>query len=249
MAVTATDVIDRLVTAPPAFHSSGTRTWNALPATLRLLAEHVEPGARTIETGAGASTAVFAAAGAKHTAISPFTEEHARIREFCESCGVSTDTVEFVAAGSELALPRLPDGPGTVDLMFVDGRHSFPAPVIDFYHAWRLLRVGGILVLDDIPIPAVQVVHDFCVEAPEWELVTVADDRAGCYRKLADEDWDDNWRRQPFNAGYPNFSYASLPGRARLTVTARATELRRSLGQRYPRLRDVARRLRSARGG
>jgi predicted O-methyltransferase YrrM len=249
MTITATEVINRLVDQPPTFHSSGTRVWNALPATLQLLARHVRKDARTIETGAGASTVVFAAAGTRHTAISPFEEEHSRIREFCETVGVDVASIEFLAQASEMALPGLPDKPGEVDLIFIDGRHSFPAPVLDFYFAWRLLRVGGILVLDDIPIPSVQVVHAFCADSPEWELVTIADDRAGCYRKLADEDWDDNWRRQPFNASYPNFSYARLPSRARLTTIAKASELRRHVAQRYPRLRDSARRLRSGRDG
>jgi Methyltransferase domain len=244
MSPTATEVVHRLVDAPPAFHSAGSRTWNALPATLRVLADHVGDGARTIETGCGASTAVFAAARARHTAISPFADEHERVREYCTGLGVGTDTVDFVAAPSEQAFPALADRPGTVDLVFIDGKHSFPAPVVDFYYAWRLLRVGGIMVLDDVPIPSVQVVHRFCVSAPEWELVTIADDRAGCYRKLADEDAEDNWRRQPMNRRYPNFSHTTVPDRVRLTVAGRLPEVRRELGQRYPRARDLYRRLR-----
>ena len=234
-----TQVITTLTSAPPSFHSSGTRTWNALPATLQLIADNAAPGARTLETGAGASTVVFAAAGSHHLAISPFPEEHRRIEEYCRSSGLDTAGLRFAAGASDEVLPTL-DGP--YDLAFIDGKHSFPDPVVDFHYCWKLLRVGGLLLLDDVPIPTVGVVHRFCVSAPEWELVKMADNRAAAYRKLAEQDHEDNWRRQPYNRRYPDFSYASPLDRVRLTAVERWPAGRRAVARRLPWLTRLVKR-------
>ncbi len=99
------------------------------------------------------------------------------------------------------------------DAAFIDGRHSFPQPVVDFHLIEQRLEVGGLMVLDDVPIPAVAVVHRFMMSSPDWEFVRYADDRASAFRKLADADDDDNWKRQPFNRTWPDFSFLPLPQR------------------------------------
>jgi predicted O-methyltransferase YrrM len=233
------ELLASLTSTSPAFHSAGTRTWNALPATLELIADNTRPGARTLETGAGASTVVFAAAGAQHLAISPFADEHRRITDYCGSVGIDTAGLKFAVGPSDEILPGL-DGP--YDVVFIDGKHSFPDPVVDFHYCWKLLRVGGLLLLDDVPIPAVGVVHRFCAAAPEWEVVRLADNRAGAYRKLADQDAEDNWRRQPFNKRYPDFSFAGPVDRARLIAVERWPETKKTLARRLPWLADRIRR-------
>jgi hypothetical protein len=246
--VAATDVVERLVQDKPVFHSGGTRTWNAMPATLELIARQVAAGDRTVETGAGASTVVFAAAGAAHTAISPFGDEHKRIAEYCSGLGVETDRVTFVEGPSDRGLPGLVGGE-RFDLAFIDGMHSFPAPVVDFHYVEQLLRPGGLLLLDDVPIPAVAVAFRFMRSSPDWDFVEFVDNRAAVFRKVGDADTEDNWRRQPFNRRYPDFSYLPLTEigqRVRLAATERLPDARRRLGQRFPALREtwLARRVR-----
>jgi predicted O-methyltransferase YrrM len=219
--------ITRMIADEPAFHSGGTRAWLALPATLELLAEQIAPGSVTVETGAGASTVVFAALGTEHVAISPASDEHRRIGEYCETIGVNHDRVSFRAQRSDDAIAEL--GPDVrFDAAFIDGRHSFPQPVVDFHLIEQRLRVGGLLVLDDVPIPAVGVLHAFLVGSPDWEFVRLADDRAGAYRKLADADSDDNWRRQPFNRTWPDFSFLPWPRRLKASATERIPQRLRS---------------------
>jgi Methyltransferase domain len=224
----AVATVDRLMADGPVFHAGGTRVWNALPGTLRLLADQVGEGDRTVETGAGASTVVFAAAGAEHTAISPAGDEHQRIREYCHSIGVDTSRLSFVVGPSDSALPNL-DLDRPVDVAFIDGKHSFPHPVVDFHYIEQRLRVGGVLVLDDVPMPAVAVVYGFMDGSPDWELIGVADHRAAAFRKLAMADPDDNWHLQPFNRGYPDYSFAPLPQRLRLTTDHRMRQGARKL--------------------
>jgi len=53
---------------------------------------------------------------------------------------------------SHTALPRLLDKKGaenSYDMVFVDGWHTFDYTLVDAYFADKLLRVGGILVVDD----------------------------------------------------------------------------------------------------
>jgi hypothetical protein len=229
----AASIVDRLMAEGPVFHAGGTRVWNALPDTLRLLATHVNPGDRTIETGAGASTVIFTAAGAEHTAISPAADEHERIRAYCGSIGLDTSQLSFMADTSDIALPALAlDRP--VDVAFIDGKHSFPHPTIDFHYVEQKLAVGGVLVLDDVPMPAVKVVYGFMQGSPDWELIEVADHRAAAFRKLATADPDDNWHLQPFNRGYPDYSFAPLPQRIRLTTHHRALKSARKLKAQLP---------------
>ena len=64
-------VVKQLLIDRPSFHLSGEAHWDCTPGTLEGILRSVQDGDSTIETGAGASTVVFAAAGAAHTAISP----------------------------------------------------------------------------------------------------------------------------------------------------------------------------------
>jgi SAM-dependent methyltransferase len=184
---------------------------------------------------------VFAAAGAAHHAISPFGDEHTRIAEYCVDLGVPIDQVTFVEGRSDRVLPGLVDGE-RFDLAFIDGMHSFPGPVVDYHYVEQLLRPGGVLLLDDVPIPAVAVAFRYMRSSPDWAFVEIVDDRAAVFRKLADADAEDNWRMQPYNHRYPDFSYlppTQLTHRLRLEATERLPTLRRNLGARFPTLREA----------
>lgn len=121
-------VVDRLLQDRPAFHLGGARNWNSLPQTLAAICQAVEPGDVTLETGVGASTVIFAARGAHHTAISPEGEEHRRVLEYCHALGIDTGGLDFVEGLSDDELPRRLTRERTLDVAFIDGAHSFPFP-------------------------------------------------------------------------------------------------------------------------
>src|SRR5688572_8210351 len=125
------------------FHAGGTRSLIAGSETLSLFRRMVKAGDRTVETGSGSSTVVFAEMLAHHTAISPAADEHDRIRKLCSEAGVDLSRVEFFAESSDIALPRLVARGDRIDLAFIDGKHAFPLPAVDFNYAERLLRIGG----------------------------------------------------------------------------------------------------------
>ncbi len=233
-------IIYRLVTEQPAFHgtSDRPRVLNATAGTLQMIAKCVRPGQRTSETGSGASTVVFAAAGSRHTTISPDLSEHARIRAWCEAAGVDTVEVEFIEGSSDAVLPGLSE---PLDVAFIDGRHAFPSPMVDWAYLSTRLAVGGLLLLDDIPIPTVGFIFRHMAGEPHWELVEVLDARTAVFRKLADPPAEDHWRRQSLNRSYPDYSFLGGGQRVRRTAQYRLKRARTWLARRFPRLRRVAR--------
>jgi hypothetical protein len=165
----------------------------------------------TLETGSGASSIVFAAAGSAHTVISPAADEHERIRSWCDHHGISTARVKFVAESSEAALSA---GwtPEPLDLVLVDGAHLFPFPALDWFYTARHLKVGGRVVLDDAFLPSVNMVVRFLRWSPSWEFEGAVSYRTVCFRKLDDEVGYDAIG-QRFDR-LPRFGYLPPPARA-----------------------------------
>ena len=134
------------------------------------LAGHVEPGARTLETGCGVSTALFTLWGAEHTCVVPNEHEAETFRAWAAERGVDLGRVEFAIGSSERVLPGIE--PTELDVVFVDGAHGFPASIIDWYYAAGRLRDGGVVVFDDIQLASVRLgLFEFIDADPRWEPV------------------------------------------------------------------------------
>ena len=235
-------VIKQLLIDRPSFHLSGDAHWDCTPGTLGGILQSARDGGSTIETGAGASTVVFAAAGTAHTAISPMADEHQRIKEYCERIGVDHSRVNFVVGLSDDVLPAVLGRDRVLDAAFIDGAHSFPFPEVDWYYITRALKVGGKLLLDDIPIPAVAPVFRHMALEPNWRLDGIFDDRAAAFTLVAPPQ-PEVWTNQPFNKGYPDLSFADgLPARLRLEAAYRVKQVRSGAAERFPALRRVFRR-------
>lgn len=181
----------------PAFHGPGGKYhWSLSDDVLQWLFETVAEGQRTLETGCGYSTLIFALKGAEHTVISPVAEEHQRIRSWGEAHGVDFSKVRFVAAKSEDVLPKL--GPEPLDIVLIDGWHAFPAPFIDWFFTCSKLAVGGRMIVDDTQILACRVLRDFLEkEAGRWSL-ECRFNRTDIFRKLQEQMFEGDWREQPW---------------------------------------------------
>ena len=164
-------------------------------------------------------------------AISRDPGEHDRIREYCDALGVAHDGVTMLAGSSDRLLPTLPEEPA-YDLALIDGAHAFPHPVVDFHYVSARLRVGGILVLDDVPIPAVGAVARHLRADRHWRLLEVAGGQAAVFVKLGDEEDGDDWWGQPFNRRYPDFCLSSRPEALARRARHLAYRLRRRLRRR-----------------
>ena len=158
-----------------------------------------EGASRTIEVGLalGMSALFFSQAvlelGGRHTAIDPFQHESwngAGLRTLREA-GVE-DVVEVIEEESQLALPRLVAEGREFDFAFVDGDHRFEGVFLDLYFMTRLVRPGGLVVVDDMWMPAVRT----AVAYVERNLGATHDPGAmpGGFR----------WRRRPLSRGVPS---------------------------------------------
>jgi precorrin-6B methylase 2 len=219
------EFVERVIADRPVFHTADTDgSWAANPNTLRMLARHVRPGGRTVEVGCGASTVVFAAIGGQHTAISPDPDEHGRIRAYCERVGLDHGSVTFVEARSDQVLPTLAPEQ-SVDAVFIDGDHSFPYPIVDWHYLNMCLRVGGLLVADDIRAAAVGVIIRNMLDNPNWEMLEVADRDAAAFRKLGHQLTFEHFLQDPFNR-LPDYSFLGEKGARRQRALDRVGAIR-----------------------
>jgi hypothetical protein len=211
----ATPLTDALRAAPPGLHGEG-EYWGLAWSALAWLEETVRPGWATLETGAGASTLVFAAAGASHEAITPDPAEEARVRAQCAERGIDSSTVSFLLGPSHEVLPGWT--PRALDLVLIDGAHGFPYPILDWWHLASHVKVGGLVLLDDAYLPAVASIVDHVRSSPAWRLEEAVSFRTACARKLTDEP-------PPFDAdahaAHGKMSFAYLPPRRRVVASAR----------------------------
>ena len=190
----APDIVMRILADKPSFHLSGTARWDALPQTLEAIAGSVQPGDSTLEVGVGVSTIVFAASGASHTAISLDAIEHQRVRQSANESESTTNGSTSSLACQTTSLPRLLTCERTLDVALIDGAHSFPLPVVDWHYVTRALKIGGTLLLDDIPVPAVMQVFRHMKLDPNWRLDGIFDDRAAAFSLIATPEAEDDWR-------------------------------------------------------
>lgn len=229
------DIVDQLLMDRPKFHVEGTTRWDSLPGTLRAIQRAVRDGSRTLETGCGASTVIFAAQGAHHTVLSPDADEHQRVRDYLKEIGVDDSRLLSQVGSSDLLLPKL-CRERNLDVVYIDGAHSFPYPAIDWHYMTRALKVGGRLIMDDIPIPSTAYVFRFMLSDPGWQLDGILDERAAAFTLIHEPPLVENYTLQPFNRR-PYYGFAALPARARLIFKSEITRLRRHAAMRYPALR------------
>lgn len=184
--------------------------WALRPAVLRWLINHIRPGLRTLETGCGYSTIVFAPWGCRHHAVSPFPEEHQSITEWCRKHGVSVETVTYHAGWSQRVLPLM--APTPLDLEIIDGDHAVPAPLIDYYYTADWLAKDGVLLVDDVQLRSVQQLSDFLdTEKPRWEFVEQVDWTRIYRKRVEGRVTGSRWHQQPFCTASPPLPPPSPP--------------------------------------
>ena len=112
---------------------------------------------RTLEVGCAyglsslsITTATKGRPGAHHTIVDPYqnTQWKGIGIDLLRRSGV--DFFSLVEQPSEFALPRLAQEAGEpLDLVFIDGWHTFDHTLLDLFYANRLIGVGGYIIVDD----------------------------------------------------------------------------------------------------
>lgn len=192
--------LQTLLADPPRLHlhpDGQLINWWRIDATTAIeLDKRLKPGLKTLETGAGLSTILFAARGCEHTCIAPDRDLFNRICAYCTDHNISTANIKFMGATSTEVLPQLPAA--AYDLTLIDGCHGFPTAFVDFLYATRALRSGGTLVIDDLHIYTCRTIAFYMRSDPAWRVEVFTrrvafgvklDDTGGVYGE---------WNTQPF---------------------------------------------------
>jgi hypothetical protein len=191
--------VERVMANPPRVHATApdNAAWSTEESCYRFMADQVEEGSRTLETGAGVSTALFAAWGCNHIVVVPFGNEAEALEQYLDEAGITRASLTFDLRPSEVALPTLAGG-SPLDLVFVDGCHGFPSPIIDWFYGAGLLRKGGIVVFDDVQLPQVDLLLTTFIEPDaRWEMVA-GTTKWKAFRRLSEGSLGEDWYAQPF---------------------------------------------------
>jgi len=186
---------------------------------LRFVASEVNAETRSLETGAGCSTLVFAVQRARHTAITPSLEEIRRIRDYATKNEIHLDSVTFVAEPSDQHLPRC--STEGLDIVLLDGKHAFPWPILDWFFTAHRLKRGGLLLLDDVQLRSVAVLAEFLSADPGWKRVRDFSGKTILFQKTRERVLDVAWHMQPWTT-------AASRSRARRILRAILGRLRNS---------------------
>jgi hypothetical protein len=188
--------VGRVLAAPPQVHPRANGAWSTDPACYEYMATLAKPEARTLETGLGVSTVLFALWGCQHTCVVHSEAEVAACRQHLKSQGISAESITFHIGPSERALPNL--HLQDLDLVFIDGCHGFPLATIDWFYAASMLRAGGVAVLDDAQLLHVRLgLFDFLNKDPRWTR-TMRRRKWVAYRRRESGALSEEWDQQPF---------------------------------------------------
>lgn len=232
--------LDELMTALPRVHDRRSVTYAIDPQLAQFLSSRLSTDHVTLETGAGLSTLVIAQKGVRrHISIQPFGDEFQVLRDFAASGDIDLGCVETVVAKSQDYLPTatLP----ALDLVLIDGEHTFPIPFIDWYYTADRLNVGGLMIVDDIDIATGTILAAFMAADRKWEQIHHdGRSRFAIYRKREHPIHDGSWRKQQLlAASYPTGDVRFVRQRS----YARAHPVRWLVGGSKRRLMRLARRL------
>lgn len=149
---------------------------------LECIDEHVKPGMRTIETGCGRTTGAFLGAGALHTLCEVQAKKAAGL---CSSLRKWDErlTVRFRGDSGEV-LPTMWVNYHLAAFSFalMDGCDNDITTVTDAIYLWKMLKPGGLLLVDDVQQPWVKRAIGVLEEARAEDLGEVGG-RSRLFRK------------------------------------------------------------------
>jgi hypothetical protein len=222
--------LEKLLNDNPKFHTTGAGeavSYGLAPEVLSYIAEKVTPESKTLETGSGLSTVLFASLSSQHICITPDQAEADRIVAYCKRNDIRLDKVKFVVERSETAVPKVEVN--GFDLVLIDGNHAFPAPFIDYYYAADKMKVGGVLIVDDTQLWTGKILRDFLRLEPEWRLDREFSGRTACFIKTREGSHLKWWGAQPYVKKHSRRTV--LEYRIRTAAEPWSAALRRWLGR------------------
>lgn len=104
-----------------------------------------------------------------------------------------SDRFEWMGAPAADALPKLMASGERAQFVYIDGCHLFDYALVDFFLSDRILDVGGVILLDDLWMPALKRVASFIDMNMCWyERIDVDERNVAVFRKIGHDSrqWD-----------------------------------------------------------
>ena len=129
------------------------------------------------------------ATGVSHIVIDPFqsTSYDGVGWEALNTAGLAEQTT-LIGETSSIALARLAADGFTADAAFVDGSHRFHEVFVDLYFLRKLVRPGGLIILDDAAWPSVATAVRYFDLNLGWRPMSIAGRLIA--RRLPDEPFE-----------------------------------------------------------
>jgi predicted O-methyltransferase YrrM len=133
-----------------------------------------------------------------HVAIDPFQSSYWQGVGLTQAKRLTSKRFEFLEDYSIHVLSDYIRAGEKFDFIFIDGNHRFDDVLVDFYLADQILKVGGVMVLDDIWMASIRTVHSFVLANRAYEPIPQRSNIMAALRKQKDDDRD--WRHfRPFS--------------------------------------------------
>jgi predicted O-methyltransferase YrrM len=111
----------------------------------------------------------------RHIVIDPFQQRAFRNVGWDVLCSAGLDSIaRLVTAPSSMALAQLATDGVVADAAFVDGSHRFHEVFVDLYFLRKIVRPGGLVVLDDDWAPSVRTAVRYYERNLGWTAIPEA---------------------------------------------------------------------------
>jgi predicted O-methyltransferase YrrM len=119
--------------------------------------------------------ALVAVGGSRHVIVDPYQESAFNDVGWNLMRSAGLDAIaDLVREWSSIALPRMVDDGFVADAAFVDGSHRFHEVFVDLYYLRKLVRPGGLVILDDNWAPSVRTAARYFERNLGWATVSGA---------------------------------------------------------------------------
>lgn len=123
--------------------------------------------------------------GSKHIMIDPWSEASRVAAANLNRAGFGGLFEQHIKLSFE-ALTELRAKGTTIDLAFIDGMHTFDYVLVDFFLTDKLLRPGGIVVIDDYSWPAIYKVCRYVMANLPYQFIgPLVDEQPSVKQRLA----------------------------------------------------------------
>ena len=227
-------LIDRIGALPEDWHGAGTVGIGALRA-IAAHAARLGTIEHSMETGAGKTSLLFSHLSADHRV---FAVDYANsVTQVRRSPLLNAASVTFVEGPTQVTLPAHVF-PGPLQIALIDGPHGYPFPDLEYFYVYPRLATGGLLLVDDIPIPTIARMFEIIKADPMFELLEVADGNMAIFRRtdapLIDPH-SDSWWLQGYNrAHYARMISGEREGRFAATLRLAASRIPKGVKDRVP---------------